>query len=179
MIQLSLFHTNLVDPVSDDPDILNIFEGLSNVIRYSQDIAHGYPIYSTNTTVDSLYRDVDPQLIIAEGPIKYGDLLNIYHIDGQVKARLATASDPEKYANSVALSAASQNQLVRCAVRSAYVQKIFPFNGPAFLSMSPGLLSPSIPPDGAIAQKIGDTDSAGKLWFYFHSPFLLAEDQLI
>lgn len=157
-----------------DFDPQNLPQTVDNLQRYVQDNTHGYPIYSSAISVDSLYRDSEPQLIELIEPVDYGNLLNIFYRGEAIMARKATASDPERYCNSVALESGAERSIIKCAVRVGFVRKFFPFlSAPVFLSTSLGQFTNTISPSGKIVQKVGDTDTSGNFLFQFHTPFLI------
>lgn len=156
-----------------DFDPQNIDRTVDNLQRYVQDNIHGYPIYTSAISVDSIYKDAEPQLIKTTEPINYGDLLNIFYLEDSLRARKALASDPERYCNSVGLESGSNNSIIRCAVRVGFVRKYHPYSSsPAYLSTVPGAVTGTIPPNGKICQQVGSFDSAGNFLFNFHTPFL-------
>lgn len=159
---------NLDLPEGDIP------EPIRNVIRYLQDNTNGFP---SGITAENIYQDTDPQLIQAIEDISAGDLLNVYTSNSQeILVRKATASDPERYCNSVALSNMDSSSLVLCATRvasfSGNVGGIQLAAGPIYLSPNLGQGSNSIPIGSAIHQLVGYVDPVGNFLFYFHTPFL-------
>lgn len=156
-----------------DLDPTNLARPIDNLQRYVQDNIHGYPIYSSAVSVDSIYKDTDPQLIKTTEPVDYGNLLNVFYLNDILMARKAIASDPERYANSVALESGQENSIIRCAVKVGFIRKYHPYSScPVFLSIVPGEATGTMPPNAKIIQKVGDVDTSGNFLFQFHTPYL-------
>lgn len=146
-------------------------EHTQHVTRYIQDNTTGFPV---GLAVDNLYRDTDPQIITASEPITAGDLLNVYYTDtNELEVRKASAADPERYCNSLALSNVSTNSDVRCAVKVGSLPGYPLPTGVVYLSHVPGAGATNIPLSAAIHQIVGHVDPAGTFMFCFHSPFLV------
>lgn len=170
MPELFLFSTEMAQINSQDPEIQELDSGLRAAFVAIQDTATGYPVYSGDTAADKIYKDVHPKDVVAAEPITYGNLLNIYFDKDILRARKADARDPDKFANSVALTTADTNSLVRCAVRTAALP--IPKTVPQFLSTIPGEMTDSPTSAAQIIQKVGDP--AGDFFqFYFHTPALV------
>lgn len=171
MSNLFLFSTEMAQINSDDPEISELDSGLRAAFVAIQDIATGFPVYSGATGADKLYKDTHPKEIVAAEPINYGQLLNVYFDGDTPKVRLATATDKDRFANSIALSQAGTNSLVTCAVRTAALPIIG--QGAAFLSAIPGALTNTVPQNAEILQKVGDYTTE-HFQFYFHTPALMS-----
>lgn len=157
MTQLFLFDTGTSNE-SLDP-------GTVALATFTQDNVSGFPAYASESA-DKLYKDSFPQEILATEPIKAGQLLNIFYSDS-VKARLASATSLNTFANSVALTSASIGQTVLCAVKTAILPSTL--NGAIWLSDIPGELSDTLDFNREIIQKVGEADG-GIFYFYFHTP---------
>lgn len=172
MTQLSLFDYTDLNFESDDSEISAILTGVRKISSYSQDNMTGFPIYGSGTKADQIYRDIFPQQVEASEAISPGDMLNIYYDGDALKARLASAADPLKFCNSMALSAASIGSLVYCAVKSA----ILPTAGAPgsyYLDITPGKVTSSPVLSSRIIQKVGEI-AGPNFCFYFHTPALVS-----
>lgn len=172
----TLFDTGMVLQENQDPVTDNLQSGIANLIKYSQDNVNGFPVYSSEIQVASVYADLEPQKVKLSENVSLGDLLNVYVPDPNnpaVMARKASAGDPKLFANSAALAAGVAGSMIECAVKVCIVAGTSIPRGPLFLAYTPGKSSPSMfSASHKIVQKVGESDGSSFM-FYFHSPFLL------
>lgn len=167
MAELYLFDTGITQRISNDPELNEIHRGLTSSFVYAQDNVNGYPSYET-VVADRVYKDSYPQKIEATESIGAGQLLNIYYA-GKPLARLATASDRDRFCNSIALTTASIGQLVTCAVKVG----VLPHTGAGtmWLSTASGAMTQAPTMQYEIIQKVGEAIN-GIFYFHFHTPAL-------
>lgn len=165
MSELYVFDTGMTQVVSDDPELNEIRRGLTSSFVFAQDNANGFPSYGT-LSADRVYKDSYPQRIVATEAVRVGQLLNIFY-DDYPKARLATASDKDRFANSMALSPGNPGELITCAVKVGVVPH--QSTGTLWLSVAPGETTQTPEMRFEIIQKVGEA-KAGIFYFYFHTP---------
>lgn len=165
MSNLFVFDTGLTEVQTDDPQLNEIYMGLRASSTYTQDSITGFPTYSTDSA-DKIYKDYYPQWLVASEPVAVGQILNVYY-SGAPQVRLATASNKDRFANSVAL-AISEDKKVLCAVRAAVTR---PQSG-NWLSVVPGQTTSSPSASAEIVQKLGES-AGGFFYFNFHPPVLI------
>lgn len=163
MLDLLTFDSG-ISPDSAPDELLS---GLVSGFLFAQDNANGFPAYA-NVDADKLYRDTYPVRLEVTEAVNAGQLLNVFYSDTP-KARLATASDKAKYANSMALTAANTGGLAWCAVKVGVTP--YQNTGELWLSATPGGVTQTPDMSMEIIQRVG-TAKAGIFQFYFHTPAL-------
>lgn len=163
MLDLLTFDSGL--SIDSQPE--NLLDGLVSGFLFAQDNANGFPAYA-NVDADKLYRDTYPVRLEVTESVKAGQLLNVFYSDIP-RARLATASDKAKYANSMALTSANIGELAWCAVKVGVTP--YPNTGDLWLSATPGEATQTPEMSMEIIQRVG-TAKAGIFQFYFHTPAL-------
>lgn len=172
MPQLSIFDQSNLNFESEDPFIQSLQDSVKLLGVYAQDNATGFPVYGSDTKALKVYKNTFPQRVEAAEPISAGWGLNIFYDEEVLKCRGATASDPLRFCNSVALTSGDAGELIYCTVKVG----VFPVLGPSgalYLDSAIGQFTPS-PPDGVkIVQKVGE--STGRFfYFHFHTPALVS-----
>lgn len=148
---------------------------IDDFVAAFQSSVNGFPVYNADQQVQQVYGANYPQRIRASGNISIGQLVNIYFAaDNTLRARLASSSEPQYYANGIALTPTNADGTFLCGVETAYCTRYPGISGVLFLGITPGSVTNTLG-QGKIVQKVGYATSQG-IYFQYNTPALVAPE---